>query len=401
MLKWLLGRRAERGQSIVIIVGGMVALLAMTGLIVDGGNAYAQQRSTQNGMDAASEAGAVELARRMLGMPGTDAQWDARVLNAVNLTSTSNGLTSTGTPQYTDYLGNDLLAVGTGVIPPTAQGVHAGGSRNFSTYFAGVLGMGALTASAEATAVTGYAVGSGYASVVPLTIPLILSQCDTGGGSNRIFNPYGNAEWPYGPSNRLAIPLCSNGPGNVGWLDWDPPYGGASEIGNSIRTPDNPPITTPKWYYVNETGDITSLDNDMDTWEGKDIIFPIYDAHADNPSTPADESVLGTCDTTPTGTQTLLSDCPAGQEGLSGGKGWYLFVTFGEFRLEQSYIQGNHEAECNDPSLVSIASSGPTQQLNNCLIGYFKGRVVASNLTVGAGTTGASSLTPFAVQLIK
>jgi hypothetical protein len=139
----------------------------------------------------------------------------------------------------------------------------------------------------------------------------------------------------------------------------------------------------------------------MDTWEGKDVQFPIYDAHADDPATPSvDESSLGTCDATPTGTQKLLTDCPAGQEGLSGGKGWYLFVTLGKFHLVHSYIQGNHETECNDPTLASIASA-PGARIKQCLIGYFKDRVIASEMTVGPGTTAPSSLTPFAVQLIK
>lgn len=399
-------RWGERGQAIVIIAGGLVAMIAMVGLVIDGGNAFAQQRSTQNGMDAASEAGAVELARRMMGIPpvGGDVTWDQRVLAAVTGTATSNGLTSTGTPQYTDYLGAPLGDVGIGVIPPDTQGVHAGGSRNFSTFFVGALGITNFTASAEATAVTGFAEDSGYGSVIPLTFPLILTQCDTGGGSNRLFHPYGNppaGEWPTGPNNLVAMPLCSNGPGNVGWIDWTPPYGGASEIADSIRNPNNPPITTPHWYQVTETGGITSLDNDMDTWEGKDILFPIYDAHADDPSTPSvDESFLGTCNSTPTGTQTLLGDCPSGQQGLSGGKGWYLFVTLGKFHLVHSYIQGNHDTECNDPTLASPASS-PGGNIKNCLIGYFKDRVIASNLTVGAGTTAPSSLTPFAVQLIR
>jgi hypothetical protein len=116
-----------------------------------------------------------------------------------------------------------------------------------------------------------------------------------------------------------------------------------------------------------------------------------------------DESFLGTCTSTPTGSQTQLSDCPGGQEGLTGGNGWYLFVTFGKFHLEHSYIQGNHEAECNDPSLASVATApgGTGGSIKNCLIGYFKDRVIASNLTVGAGTTAPSTLTPIAVQLIR
>jgi hypothetical protein len=398
--------RGQRGQSIVILAGGLVAMLAMVGLVIDGGNAFAQQRTTQNGMDAAAEAGAVELARRMSGIDpvGDDVTWDQRVFAAVTATSANNGLTATGTPKYTDYAGAELGDVGAGVIPANTQGVHAGGSRSFSTFFAGVIGIGNFTASAEATAITGYAIESGFGNVLPLTFPVILTQCDDS-GSNRVYNPLGDApagEWPTGPNNLIAMPLCNNGPGNVGWLDWDPPYGGASEIAGDITDPSHSPsITTPHWYYVDETGSITSLDDDMDTWEGKDVIFPIYDAHADNPSTPSvDESHLGTCDATPTGTQKLLSDCPIGQEGLSGGKGWYLFVTLGKFHLVHSYIQGNHETECNDPALASVASA-PGGRIKQCLIGYFKDRVIASEMTVGQGTTAPSSLTPFAVQLIK
>jgi hypothetical protein len=398
-------RRGERGQSIVIIAGGLVAMLAMVGLVIDGGNAFAQQRASQNGMDAASEAGTVELARRMLGIDpvGDDVTWDQRVLAAVNATAANNGLTTTGTPEYTDYLGTPLGPVGVGSIPSGTQGVHAGGSRVFSTLFAGVLGITNFTAAAEATAVTGFAQDAGYGVVLPLTFPLILTQCETGSGSGRLVHPLGNApagEWPTGPNNMIAMPICSNGPGNVGWIDWEPPYGGASEIGYAIQHPDemSPPITTPHWYYVVETGGNTSLDADMDVWEGKDVFFPIYDAHADDPSTTSvDESFIGTCDDTPTGTQTVLSDCPLGEEGLSGGKGWYFFVTLGKFHLVHSYIQGNNEAECNDPGLASVAGAG----IKNCLIGYYKDRVTASNLTVGPGTTAPSSLTPFAIQLIK
>ena len=44
----------------------------------------------------------------------------------------------------------------------------------------------------------------------------------------------------------------------------------------------------------------------MDTWEGKDVLFPIFYVEADNPATPQDESVIGTCDTAPGGSQTAL-----------------------------------------------------------------------------------------------
>jgi len=49
--------RRQRGQAIVIIVGALVALLALVALAVDGSNAFAQRRNAQNATDGASAAG--------------------------------------------------------------------------------------------------------------------------------------------------------------------------------------------------------------------------------------------------------------------------------------------------------------------------------------------------------
>ena len=192
------------------------------------------------------------------------------------------------------------------------------------------------------------------------------------------------------------MPLCSNGPGNVGWIDWNPPGGGASELQEAIERPNGPPVTTPKWYEIAQTGSIASADSAMDTWEGEDILFPIFHVEADDPLTPADESLIGTCDAAPGGDKTQLSDCPPANVGGTGSNQWYYLVTFGDFHLENAFIQQNNEAACNDPSLASVAGAN----IKNCLIGYFNGPVVASEGTVG-GLTPASSFTPLAIQLIK
>jgi hypothetical protein len=389
-----------RGQTIVVFALAVTGLMAMIGLIIDGGNAFAQQRRTQNGTDAAAEAGAVELARRLVGLPGSEGQWDARVLNAVNLTATANGLTNVPVPVYTNRLGAPLGPVGTGSIPANTQGVQASGDRTFSTFVSGLIGLGSFKASATATAVTGYVETTSAGALLPLTFPILTTTCQNGGGPAKLFHPFGNApdgEWPYGPNNRVAMPLCSNGPGNVGWIDWSPPGGGASELREAIERPNGPPVTTPKWYEIAQTGAVTSADSAMDTWEGEDVLFPIFYVEADDPDTLTfDESVIGTCDTEPGGDKTQLSDCPPGNEGGNGSNQWYYLVTFGSFHLENSFIQGNHDSECNASSLASKAGNN----VNNCLIGYFNGPVVASEGTVG-GTTSGSSLTPLAIQLIK
>lgn len=401
-------RGTSSGQALVLMAGAITVLLAASALIIDGGNAFAQQRRTQNGIDASSEAGATQLARKLSGVVITDND----VLQAVNATALANEITTVVSREYTDRAGTVLGTVGGGTIPANTQGVKVVGSRSFSTYLAGVVGMNQWTSTAQATAITGYAEESGYGNVIPLTLPILLTECTSGGGSTKIYfpddgitsppdNPQYGMPWPFGPNNHVALPLCSNGPGNVGWIDWTPPAGGASELSAAIQNPNNPPISTPHWYYITETGAVTSTDAAMDTWEGKDILIPIFHAEADDPSTPFDEELIGTCDATPASPRTSLSNCAAADIGANG-QGWYFLVTFGTFHLEHSYIQGNHQAECNANTLVSPASppGSGSQAVNNCLIGYFKDKVVASNMTAG-GLTKTSEFQPLAIQLIK
>ncbi len=398
-------RPHQGGQTLVLMALALTALLAGTALVIDGGNAFAQQRRTQNGIDASAEAGATQLARRLSGVAITDGD----VATAVNLTSTSNDITSIASAEYTDGAGVVIGTVGSGVIPASAQGVKVVGSLDFDTFIAGVVGINQWKATAQATAITGYAEESGFGGLIPFTLPILLTECQSGGGSSKLFfpddgisdpdNPPFGTPWPVGPNNMVAVPLCQNGPGNVGWIDWDPPMGGASEVGTSIRNPDNPPISTPHWYYITETGGMTSLDDDMDTWEGKDVLIPIFHAEADDPATPFNEELIGTCDATPANPQTSLSNCATADIGANG-QGWYFLTTFGIFHLEHSYIQGNHQAECNDSSLVSPASPpSAVNPENTCLIGYFKEKVVAANLTAGS-LTPTSQFSPLAIQLI-
>ena len=325
------GRKNDRGQALVLVIIAFVAALTMTALVVDGAQAFAQQRRAQNWTDAAANAGAVELMRRLVGVTGTDAEWDARVVAAVNASIGVDGLAAIPTVDYTDVSGTVLGPAGGGSIPANAAGVHVAGSRTFDTFFGGITallpgggGIHRFTASAEATSVTGYSDGVGGASVIPVTFPVLYTQCD---GNDLVVN--GN--WPVGPSNVTVVPMCSNGPGNVGWIDWTPTGGGASELATAITTPSNPPITTPKWYWVTQTGSISSgqVQNAMESWIGKDVLLPIF--YADEP-----DPLPGTCNSTPGGTQTLLSDCPIADRGGNGSNQWYYFVTFASFHLQES-----------------------------------------------------------------
>src|SRR5690349_18906507 len=114
-------RRDRSGQILVIFAGGAIAILAGVALVVDGGNALAQQRATQNGADAASEAGTVIIAQYLMGgAPTTGAvgtcpttpgnPWDLQVCKAVYGAAENNNVTITDA-QYTDFKGDTIGAV--------------------------------------------------------------------------------------------------------------------------------------------------------------------------------------------------------------------------------------------------------------------------------------------------
>src|SRR4051812_4061284 len=65
-------RGGQSGQAIVIMALAMVALLLGAALVIDGGNAFAQQRRTQNGADAAALAGATVMVQKVGGAAKTD-----------------------------------------------------------------------------------------------------------------------------------------------------------------------------------------------------------------------------------------------------------------------------------------------------------------------------------------
>ena len=51
--------RYERGQVLVLVVFGIVALVGITALVIDGGNAFLDRRKAQNAADSAALASAL------------------------------------------------------------------------------------------------------------------------------------------------------------------------------------------------------------------------------------------------------------------------------------------------------------------------------------------------------
>lgn len=360
----------ERGQALVIMAVGMVALLALAGLVVDGGNAWSQQRFTQNGSDAAAEAGATVLAQKWAGSgvpptstgtcpTGTTDPWDLSVCQAVYGTATANGINLAGA-YYTDWSGAALTSVGSGSVPNGAQGVESLGTKTFDTYLVGVVGIRQWKVGTQATAVVGVVTGicpdNLPCGALPITIPIAVSTC-SGSGS---LSP-GTDPWPIvgidqlSTSNEAIVPLCKTqnsqigglSAGSVGWLD----FGCSGTLTQQILNPCESAINFPLWVQTSAGNPNTqSVEDALNTYDGKIVWFPLFD---------------GTCKVQPAGGS--LTDCPAGEQGV-GSNTWYHLPNFVGFYLDHAYIAGSNNTECNSPPGQPYVSGNGS---NGCLKGWF------------------------------
>ena len=137
--------QGQRGQIIVLFALGMIALIAMVGLVLDGGGAYAQRRGEQNSADLAALAGANDY---LLNNNSASAIARARSVAALNgYTNGAGGVTVAVTIDTTNGAS----------VKVDIQAPHANG-------FASVVGMSSWTVSTTATALTGFpdtAIGAG------------------------------------------------------------------------------------------------------------------------------------------------------------------------------------------------------------------------------------------------
>jgi hypothetical protein len=370
---------ADRGQILAIVAAGLLVLIAFIGLIIDGGHAWSEQRSMQNGTDAVSEAGAVVIGERLGGATRTDAD----VLNAIENTRLANNI-QVPAAYYTDNLGTMLTPsggttgsetvaarVGGGTIPPFTQGVRAIGRRTFETLVAGVVGINQWTTAGEATAIAGPPSSVAEGGLLPVTFPVNQIRCD---GSNNV--EYITPIREYVAGVRYIFPLCKNGPGNIGWLDWVPPYGGASELADAVLTPSNPAIDLPSWQGIAQTGGINSsqLENALQSYVGQTGSILLFDS---------------TCDILPTGT--TLDACPDENVGGTGTNQSYHVPKMMSLTIEAVYTNGNPE----DPSDPGAAPCAPLGK--HCMIGTIT--EFATEGTVGQ-VTSTDPLTEVRIQLI-
>jgi hypothetical protein len=372
------------------------------------------------------------MAEQFAGAAAPAIGWDAAVSSAVNASAAANGITVSAA-YYTDICGIPLQPDGTAALnadnsenlavadqvglgqpaastttpncPSRVVGPAAGvlvvGHKDVRTFVVNVVGISSWGVTTQATAASGYLQESCAASqgdacaLLPVTVPVNILSCD---GSN---NPVDTGNpWVADGTTVYKVPLCKNGPGNVGWIDWTPPGGGTSELISSITTPNNPAIPLPSWQYVTSTGNVNSagVESAIRTYDGQIVLIPQFDltCNTGNNALPPD-STKPAIDTGPN------YGCPAGDLGGNGQNQWYRFPSFAHFQLCIStdpactavgasfgaYVNGNNSAVCD-------TGNGATA----CLVGKFVS--IESSGTIGAGFGGGTGNSKaIGVQLIK
>ena len=391
-----------RGQILPLFAVMAFVIIAMVGLIIEGGNVFGQQRIAQNGADSSANAGALVIAEHLAGASRTGDQ----VLNAINTAATDNGLASPAA-QYTDGFGTSLgIAVGPGAIPSAARGVKVGGNRVASATFSRIMGFDELTASADATAVAGRTSGDCVldedgCALLPVTFPVKVATCDGDGnlaGGTWVGAPppehAGDDYWPLvdqshlptstdpdGNTDTMAILSLCRGPdeasGAFGWLDLDP----GENLAGEIEGPLNTTIDLPDWIQT-QAGNPNSVEDELEEYIHQPVLIPLHNGACRED--PGDDSV-----------------CALDDEGVdpAGNNTWYYVHTLAVFYPHEFNVSGADVDRC------ASAPGTPTAPVTNgagflgCMKGWFVSYVIAGPIVIGNDPIPAGSA--MGTQLIR
>lgn len=278
-------RNDESGQNLVIVTLSMVALVAMLGLVLDGGWALAQRRRMQNAADAGALAGVRELA---LGSPD----------GVINSTIQNYAINLNGAGAVDAWYSPNGAEVGAGSIPTETTGITVTTTITFETFFAGIVGINEMTVSSR-PAVANYGAIAAMMGLAPMAVP----EPDDGE-----FDDGEYTIWDSDPDS-CGDDCISNS--NRGWLDFDGGGGGANELR--------------EWVENGYDGEIAASSDESETWiEGE-------------PGTKASVSSWVQPE------QTLLVPIYDETHVTHGNQLEYKITSFAAFKVTEVHTQGNQK----------------------------------------------------------
>ena len=224
-------RGSERGQIIVLAALAMVTIIGGVSLVIEAGNAYAQQRVAQNGVDSVANAGATVIAQKIGGGTRTDAD----VVAAMGAMATENDLDGY-TAYYTNVTGEHAHArqrrddarpsLGRarrrrhdpGRTPRACASAAARPSARRSP------ASSASTSSRPRRTRRPSPALSPAACSCPIVFPVAMKDCDGTGELTPVDAPWrmSNPGTPHPVGQECIVPLCKTGGGSFMILDLDP-----------------------------------------------------------------------------------------------------------------------------------------------------------------------------------
>lgn len=204
--------RRERGQSMVVITLVLVGMIAMTGLVIDGGNAYLHRRKMQNASDAAAYAGGQKLIIRPDNSPSTNCNIRIEIEKfAVNngvIGSVPVNCSSLNPNIKAYYLNSSNARIGSEIgqsgasVPADAVWVEVIARTTFNTFFLKIVNQQQGGVSADTKIISG-----------PLGEPERLQPMAV-----KCVAPDPSTCFNFGQPHYIWE---GGGPGNFGWLSWN------------------------------------------------------------------------------------------------------------------------------------------------------------------------------------
>lgn len=209
--------KSQKGQVLIFFALMSTALLALTALALDSGNAYYQRRKMQNAADAAARGASYQLATGNYTIATSTAQNLAHY----------NQVPGTGTDNVTVEYSTDGTTFSTGSPTSSTRYVRVTAQNpNFNTFFLGIVGIYTLSAQARSTASWGYIGGASC------LFPVVIYADQDGDGDADANDFTVGACYTIMWDNRS--PTFS--PGSFGWIDLNGGGGGASELRSWINS---------------------------------------------------------------------------------------------------------------------------------------------------------------------
>ena len=245
-------RPGERGQVIVIFALALVAIIAMVGLVLDGGSSFAMRRDEQSAADLAALAAANDY-----------------VLNSDSAVAIARARTVAAANGYQH--GTNGVSVNVTITTSNGAEANVDISAPHRNNFASIVGMPTWSIATTAKAQAGYADTANGAG------PIIFS-IDAFGTGGQPLAAYGDKNNPYdfGETNG-DIP---SGPGDLAWTNYGTGNLDSSGVNDIIHgdTVINKTIAFGEYIGQRNNGNHTTLFQDMDSeMSGTNIPVPVVD----------------------------------------------------------------------------------------------------------------------------